>query len=72
MQTRNRVVSRHFWRTGDWVPDQDHAGVIVNALQSMLMLTYDDTIGLLPAWPKDWNVDFKLHAPRQTTSKVAL
>ncbi|MFP4621037.1 MAG: DUF5703 domain-containing protein [Bacteroidales bacterium] len=21
---------------------------------------------LLPAWPKDWNVDFKLHAPQQT------
>ncbi|MFW6170523.1 MAG: hypothetical protein ACODAD_08535, partial [Planctomycetota bacterium] len=21
---------------------------------------------LLPAWPDDWNVDFKLHAPRQT------
>lgn len=56
-----------FWRTGDWVPDQDHAGVIVNGLQSMLMMTYDDTIGLLPAWPKDWNVEFKLHAPRQTT-----
>ena len=56
-----------FWRTGDWVPDQDHAGVIVNALQSMLMLTYDDTIHLLPAWPKDWDVDFKLNAPQQTT-----
>jgi alpha-L-fucosidase 2 len=56
-----------FWRTGDWVPDQDHAGVIVNGLQSMLMMTYDDTIHLLPAWPKEWNVDFKLHAPQQTT-----
>ncbi len=56
-----------FWRTGDWVPDQDHAGVIVNALQSMLMLTYDDTIRLLPAWPEDWNASFKLHAPYQTT-----
>jgi len=56
-----------FWRTGDWVPDQDHAGVIVNGLQSMLMMTYDDTIHLLPAWPKDWDVDFKLHAPQQTT-----
>ena len=56
-----------FWRTGDWVPDQDHAGVIVNALQSMLMLSYDDTIHLLPAWPDDWNASFKLHAPKNTT-----
>ena len=22
---------------------------------------------LLPAWPQDWNVRFKLHAPSQTT-----
>ena len=21
---------------------------------------------LFPAWPKDWNVDFKLHAPYNT------
>ena len=26
-----------------------------------------DRILLLPAWPKDWDVSFKLHAPRQTT-----
>lgn len=56
-----------FWRTGDWGPDQDHAGVIVNAVQSMLMLTYADSIRLLPAWPKEWNVEFKLHAPKNTT-----
>jgi len=23
-------------------------------------------IRLLPAWPADWNVDFKLHTPHQT------
>jgi alpha-L-fucosidase 2 len=57
-----------FWHTGDWVPDQDHAGVIVNALQSMLMVTgLDGGIILLPAWPGDWNASFKLHAPYQTT-----
>lgn len=27
----------------------------------------DGEIYLLPAWPKDWNADFKLHAPRPTT-----
>ena len=24
-------------------------------------------MNLFPAWPKEWEVDFKLHAPRQTT-----
>ena len=26
-----------------------------------------DTIRLVPAWPKDWNASFKLHAPKSTT-----
>ena len=37
------------------------------ALQRMLMLCDVDTIRLLPAWPKEWNADFKLHAPYNTT-----
>jgi hypothetical protein len=32
----------------------------------MLLQTDGRRIFLLPAWPKDWNADFKLHAPRQT------
>ena len=35
-------------------------------LQEMLMQTIGDQILLFPAWPKDWNVDFKLNAPHQT------
>ena len=35
-------------------------------LQDMLMQTDGDTIYLLPAWPADWDVDFKLHAPFDT------
>jgi hypothetical protein len=35
-------------------------------LQHMLLLADGDRIILLPAWPKDWNVSFKLHVPRQT------
>jgi len=58
-----------FWHTGDWVPDQDHAGVIVNALQSMLMVNREDKVYLLPAWPEEWNASFKLHAPLQTVIK---
>ena len=36
-------------------------------LQEMLIQTVGEEIRLLPAWPKEWDVDFKLHAPRQTT-----
>jgi alpha-L-fucosidase 2 len=57
-----------FWGPNfDWTPDQDHGSVTLIALQRMLMLCDGDTIHLLPAWPDDWDVDFKLHAPRQTT-----
>lgn len=56
-----------FWGPNyDWTPDQDHGGVLVKAVQSMLVQTEGRTIHLLPAWPKDWDVDFKLHAPFQT------
>jgi hypothetical protein len=33
------------------------------ALQRMVMVYDDNQIYLLPAWPKDWNLEFKLHAP---------
>jgi hypothetical protein len=56
-----------FWGPNyDWVPDQDHGGVLMKAFQSMLMQTDGRKIYLLPAWPRDWNADFKLHAPYQT------
>jgi hypothetical protein len=34
-----------------------------------LMLTQFDSqkLQLLPAWPKDWTADFKVHAPYRTT-----
>jgi hypothetical protein len=57
-----------FWGPNlDWVPDQDHGSVILIALQRMLMQCDGDTIRLVPAWPKDWNANFKLHAPKNTT-----
>jgi hypothetical protein len=59
-----------FWGPNyDWVPDQDHGGVLLKALQAMLMQTDGKKIYLLPAWPNDWDVDFKLHAPYGTTLK---
>ena len=36
-------------------------------LQEMLMRTIGDDIHLFPAWPKEWDVDFKLHAPNNTS-----
>jgi hypothetical protein len=33
----------------------------------MLMQTNGRKIVLLPAWPKQWNCEFKLHAPGNTT-----
>ena len=57
-----------FWGPNfDWIPDQDHGGVLMKAFQSMLLQTDGKKIYLMPAWPKDWNADFKLHAPYQTT-----
>lgn len=48
----------------------DTGGTGMIALQEMLMQTYGNgsrTIRMLPAWPSDWTVDFKLHAPFNTT-----
>jgi uncharacterized protein DUF5703/concanavalin A-like lectin/glucanase superfamily protein len=57
-----------FWGPNyDWIPDQDHGGVLMRTLQTMLMQTEGKKIFLLPAWPKEWDADFKLHAPYQTT-----
>ena len=56
-----------FWGPNyDWIPDQTHGGVLMKTFQSMLMQTDGRTIYLLPAWPKEWNVQFKLHAPYRT------
>ena len=51
----------------DWTPDQDHGSVVVSALQRMLVQYEGDKILVLPAWPKDWNVSFKLHTPKNTS-----
>lgn len=57
-----------FWGPGhDWVPDHNWGGSGMIGLQEMLMQTIGEKILLLPAWPREWNVDFKLHAPGNTT-----
>lgn len=56
-----------FWGPNmDWIPDQTHGGVIMKAFQSMILQTEGEKIFLQPAWPKDWNATFKLHAPYNT------
>ena len=53
-------------------PDMDHGGAAMVQLQEMLLQTPGDGLHLFPAWPADWDVDFKLHAPRQTTVEASL
>ncbi|WP_156817261.1 DUF5703 domain-containing protein [Rubritalea marina] len=50
----------------DWLPDQCHGSVTMIALQRMIMLPEGEKIHLLPAWPSDWNAEFKLNAPKNT------
>jgi len=60
----------------DWAPDHNWGGSGMIGMQEMLMQTHSSLqerrsgkpgkIRLLPAWPKQWDVDFKLHAPSQT------
>ncbi len=45
----------------DWTPDQDHGGNLMETLQLMVLQSHGQQVYLLPAWPADWNVDFKLH-----------
>jgi hypothetical protein len=62
-----------FWGPGhDWVPDHNWGGSGMIGLQEMLMQTVDDKIYLFPAWPKEWDVTFKLHAPYNTTVEGTL
>ena len=56
-----------FWGPGfDWTPDHNWGGTAMIGLQEMLMQTHEKKIYLLPAWPKQWNAHFRLHAPYRT------
>ena len=57
-----------FWECKmDGTPDNDHGANSVSTLQSMLLQSDGKKILLLPAWPEDWDVSFKLCAPDNTT-----
>ncbi len=62
-----------FWGPGfDWSPDHNWGGSGMIGLQEMLLQTNGDKILLFPAWPREWDVHFKLHAPMQTTVEAEL
>jgi len=62
-----------FWGPGyDWSPDHNWGGSGMIGLQEMLVQEAGGKIYLFPAWPKDWNVDFKLHLSRNTTIEARL
>ncbi len=62
-----------FWGPNfDWIPDQDHGNVACTALQRMALQADNGKILLLPAWPQDWDVEFKLHAPGNTVVECRL
>jgi hypothetical protein len=54
----------------DWPPEQCHGGNLMATTNYMLIQYLDEKIMLLPAWPKDWDVSFKLHAPDRTSVEV--
>jgi hypothetical protein len=56
-----------FWGPNyDWTPDQDHGGILLKTFQAMLLQTDGEKVYLLPAWPKNWDADFRLRAPQRT------
>ncbi len=62
-----------FWGPGfDWTPDHNWGGSAMIGLQEMLLQTEGERILLFPAWPADWDVHFKLHAPGRTTIEAEL
>ena len=62
-----------FWGPGfDWTPDHNWGGSGMIGLQEMLMQTDGEKIYLFPAWPKSWDVHFKLFAPYQTIVEAVL
>ena len=59
-----------FWGPNfDWTPDINNGGAAIVGLQEMLLQTFADegrALRVAGAWPADWDVRFKLHAPSET------
>ena len=62
-----------FWGPGyDWTPDHNWGGSGMIGLQEMLLQTNGEQILLFPAWSKEWDIHFKLHAPSETIVEATL
>jgi alpha-L-fucosidase 2 len=48
----------------DWIPDQDHPDVASIALQRMLIQVDGDQVLFFPAWPTNWDVEFRQFGPK--------
>lgn len=59
----------------DWLPDHNWGGAGMVGVQEMLLAPEPGPRGklhLFPAWPAEWDVDFKLHAPGPTIVEAVL
>ena len=62
-----------FWGPGyDWTPDHNWGGSGMIAMQEMLLQEVGDTLYLFPAWPREWDIRFKLHASGNTIVEAEL
>jgi hypothetical protein len=62
-----------FWGPGfDWTPDHNWGGSGMIAMQEMLLQEVGEQLYLFPAWPKEWDVRFKLCASRGTTVEAEM
>ncbi len=62
-----------FWGPGyDWAPDHNWGGSGMIAVQEMLLQEVGDTLYLFPAWPRQWDVRFRLHAAGGTVVEAEL
>lgn len=60
-----------FWGPGhDYVPDHNWGGSGMSGVQEMLLQEIDGKLLVLPAWPRDVDVNFKLWADHNTFVQV--
>lgn len=62
-----------FWGPGyDWTPDHNWGGSGMIGMQEMLMQEVDGKLYLFPAWPREWDVRFRLYASGNTVVEAEL